>query len=459
MKITVQLVMESDGAEPVVIEDLMRVTRAQLSPETLGLHLAEAKELLRRVQETMVTEQIAEYLTQQSGCRDCGGRRPRKGQHSLVYRTLFGKLTLPSPRLYVCSCHQDRTRHSESPLANLLPERIAPELQYLEAKWASLMSYGLTANMLTEILPLNSQLDSTSVRRQLQRVAERAERELGDEQHSFLDENPVEWVELPRPDPSLAVGLDGGYARGRDGQSRGEGHFEVIVGKSLAETGSKCLAFVNRYDTKRKRRLFTMLKSQGMQMNQQVTFFSDGGETVRELQGYLNPQAEYILDWFHVTMRITVMRNMAKSLDSKEMSDIAQQVDTQLERIKWFLWNGNVLRALQTMEELDVDVDLIEEDQSSRKFLKALGEFDHYILANAQFIPNYGDRYRHGEKIATGFVESTVNQVISKRLVKKQSMRWTDRGAHLLLQVRTKTLNDELRSTFERWYPGMKVAA
>ena len=43
-------------------------------------------------------------------------------------------------------------------------------------------------------------------------------------------------------------------------------------------------------------------------------------------------------------------------------------------------------------------------------------------------IPNYGDRYRHGEPIATSFVESTVNQVISKRMVKKQQMRWTERG-------------------------------
>ena len=86
-------------------------------------------------------------------------------------------------------------------------------------------------------------------------------------------------------------------------------------------------------------------------------------------------------------------------------------------------------------------------------------EFKHYIEANQQFIPNYGDRYRNGEKIATGFVDSTINQVVSKRFVKHQSMRWTERGAHLLLQVRTKTLNDELRIAFEDWYPGMKEAA
>ena len=32
-------------------------------------------------------------------------------------------------------------------------------------------------------------------------------------------------------------------------------------------------------------------------------FLSDGGEDVRNLQLYLNPQAEHLLDWFHVTMR------------------------------------------------------------------------------------------------------------------------------------------------------------
>jgi hypothetical protein len=52
-------------------------------------------------------------------------------------------------------------------------------------------------------------------------------------------------------------------------------------------------------------------------------------------------------------------------------------------------------------------------------------------------------------------VESTVNEVISRRIVKKQQMRWTQKGAHLLLQVRTRTLNDDLRDTFARWYPGL----
>ena len=51
-----------------------------------------------------------------------------------------------------------------------------------------------------------------------------------------------------------------------------------------------------------------------MQANQQVTFLTDGGEDIRDLPLYLNAQAEHLLDWFHITMRITVMTNMAKSL-------------------------------------------------------------------------------------------------------------------------------------------------
>ena len=47
----------------------------------------------------------------------------------------------------------------------------------------------------------------------------------------------------------------------------------------------------------------------------------------------------------------------------------------------------------------------------------------------------------------------------SRRMVKQQQMRWTKQGAHLLLQVRTQTLNDEPRDTFCRWYPGMAETA
>jgi hypothetical protein len=72
------------------------------------------------------------------------------------------------------------------------------------------------------------------------------------------------------------------------------------------------------------------------------------------------------------------------------------------------------------------------------------------VERNQNFIPNYGERYRHGEKIASGFVESAVNQV------KRRQMQWTQRGAHLLLQIRTRVLKEEWEDTFRRWYPGFR---
>ena len=42
-------------------------------------------------------------------------------------------------------------------------------------------------------------------------------------------------------------------------------------------------------------------------------------------------------------------------------------------------------------------------------------------------------------------------------MVKKQQMQWTHEGAHYLLQTRTAVLNGDLQSTFERWYPNLKI--
>src|SRR5262249_15945103 len=91
------------------------------------------------------------------------------------------------------------------------------------------------------------------------------------------------------------------------------------------------------------------------------------------------------------------------------------------------------------------------------KLCKAVQECHTFIDRNRAFIPNYGARYRNGERISTGFVESTVNQVVSRRMVKKQQMRWSHRGAHLLLQIRTRVLNCDWEDVVGRWYAGWRA--
>jgi hypothetical protein len=471
MKVKVQVVTITDDGQETTRE-IACVERHDLTPETFGLSLAEGKTLLQAIQEVVVEWQMHAYLQQQRACPRCGKARRSKGAHHTVFRTVFGTLPVDSPRLYHCRCQGPATT-SFSPLSTLLPERTTPDLLYLETKWAALMSYGLTVKLLQDVLPIDEPLHAVTIRNHVLTVAQRLEDALGEEQWSFIDKCPAEVAALPIPDGPLIVGIDGGYVKAQ----REQGSFEVIVGKSLLAfhrgeeaqepVSSKCFAFVQTYDQKPKRRLFEVLQSQGHQLNQQITFLSDGGDTVRDLQLYLNPQAEHLLDWFHVTMRLTVMQQSAKSLpettrDEEMTYEVRAPVTKELERLKWFLWHGNVYPALQVIQTIEGDLEVAvatSHDGTARKLLKAVEEFHTYITNNAGFIPNYGERYRHGERISTGFVESTVNQVVSKRMVKKQQMQWSKRGAHLLLQIRTRVLNGEWEDTFRTWYPEFRAHA
>jgi hypothetical protein len=156
-------------------------------------------------------------------------------------------------------------------------------------------------------------------------------------------------------------------------------------------------------------------------------------------------------------MRLTVLDQYAKGLVHHDQT-LGEEIRDKIERLKWSLWHGNLYKAFYKIDDIESLIYNFEETYPKFKSLrKAVEEFRTYITNNRHLIPNYGERYRHGEAIATGFVESTVNQVVSKRFCKKQQMQWTKRGAHLLLQTRVKTLNGELGEVFKRWYPDMQV--
>jgi hypothetical protein len=67
-------------------------------------------------------------------------------------------------------------------------------------------------------------------------------------------------------------------------------------------------------------------------------------------------------------------------------------------------------------------------------------------------------RRRCGEPISTAFVESAVNQIVAKRMNKKQQMRWCRATVQPFLDVRTAVLNDMLEAAFRRRYSGFRPA-
>ena len=453
MRVKVLLQITTDDGAPIGTEEIASLGKSVERAEDLGLSLAESKVLLAAAQQRIVKAQIKAWTEERRCCEGCGRRKQSKGSYPILFHTLFGDVRLGSPRFHRCPCREGNGTATVSPLAELIPHHVAPERLYLETRWASLVPYAAAAELLADVLPITSGVNATTVRQHVLRVAERAEAELPKDRCTFMDGSTADWQALPIPDGRIVVGLDGGYVR--DWAER-KNNFEVIVGCSMPEDGSpRYLGFVHGFDHKPKRRLVDMLESQGMQANQDITFLTDGGEEVRALTENISPCSEHVLDWFHITMRITVLGQFAKGVAQYD-EEAGARLTKELERIKWKLWHGNTTAAQEAIEDFKAELFDLEVDYPNlRKFIAAAREFAVYIASNAVSLINYGERYRSGERISSAFVEATVNAVVSKRFAKKQQMQWTRRGAHLLLQTRTKTLDGTLRSTFERWYPGL----
>lgn len=99
MRVRIQVVIESDDGQIQDVQDVFQLYRGDLKPECLGLTLEEAKGTLEGVQRILANRQVEEYVDAQRRCPACAGQRTQKGRHEIVYRTLFGRLRIESPRL------------------------------------------------------------------------------------------------------------------------------------------------------------------------------------------------------------------------------------------------------------------------------------------------------------------------------------------------------------------------
>ena len=232
MRVSVLLQITGDDGTVGEAKQLMAFEKATNRAEDVGLAIAEGKQLLAAAQQQIVGAQAAAWSGRHRCCESCGRQRRSKGSYPFVFRTLYGDVHLPSPRLHRCSCQGDAGPATISPLTTLLPGHIAPERLYLEARWASLVPYAAAAKLLADVLPVASGANATTLREHTLRVAERAEAELGEERVSFIDGCPADWQELPIPGGRIVVGIDGGYVRD---WTEKKTNFEVIVARSMPE--------------------------------------------------------------------------------------------------------------------------------------------------------------------------------------------------------------------------------
>lgn len=173
--------------------------------DDLGLRIEDSKKLLVTLQRAVIETQALEWCRRQRGCPCCGSARRIKDRRSITVRTPFGKVAVPSLRFSRCGC--EPLTGIASPIVSALPERVTPDLLELEARWASLASYGITADRLADVLPVGDTINAATIRNDALHVAEQLEDELGIERHCFIEGCEAEWTAGP---------LAGATCHGRD---------------------------------------------------------------------------------------------------------------------------------------------------------------------------------------------------------------------------------------------------
>jgi hypothetical protein len=185
----------------------------------------------------------------------------------------------------------------------------------------------------------------------------------------------------------------------------------------------------------------------------ELTGFTDGCPGVRSILAAAGVTAPPILDWFHIAMRLQHLKQIADGLstDDTARGEAKEAIVEEVERLRWRLWNGkardaqiSIDRIRQVMHAFQGEPNCQRSEAPSRKLWTALAKLNGYLCGQSNWLVNYAERHRAGLRVGTALTEATANFLVNRRTNKSQQMRWTRRGADLLLQVRSAVYNGTL---------------
>jgi hypothetical protein len=259
---------------------------------------------------------------------------------------------------------------------------------------------------------------------------------------------------------AIAVTIDAGHVRAVSSyQAR---TFEIFVAQASNEDQQIAFSSVPPEADRQSEQLRRVLHELGATPHTEFTILSDGAEGPRGLgeAASMGPTF-HVLDWFHLSMRIQHVAQVAKGWP-KTITEGYQQgarVAQAIERIKWRLWHGQVQRALDLIADTLVVLEAAAATTSAvaataRRAAHALRTLEIYVAGHASLIIDYANARHDEEPISTAVAESTVHWLLHRRMSASQQMRWSSRGAHLMLKVRTSLMNrnfDQDYANAERW--------
>ena len=136
-------------------------------------------------------------------------------------------------------------------------------------------------------------------------------------------------------------------------------------------------------------------------------------------------------------------RWLAKGINAVVEGGVRGYAPAEIDRAKRRLWNGLTERGTVGLAHLGqwAQAPCFEPIPSLKKLAHTLLETIRYLDLNADSMPDCGKRYRAGQWASTGFVESAVNEIVAKRIVKRQQTRWNRYAVQRFLDVRAHVLN------------------
>lgn len=151
-----------------------------------------------------------------------------------------------------------------------------------------------------------------------------------------------------------------------------------------------------------------------------------------------------ILDWFHIAMKFRAIEQSAQKFRDL-LAPNGHSVQDEITSAKWLTWHGKGFEGVERLKNLHDMIGLAPEDAAYRTLWLNLRGTYWYLQSNAQYLDSYGWRYRGGLPIISSIAASAVSEAARLRCAKKRQMHWTNKGAHLLVQVWVAVLNGELK--------------
>jgi hypothetical protein len=433
---------EADGEKQLA--DVMTINRPDDLRDiaNLGLTLDQGKLLLAGLQQQIVAEQAKEHAVRRPDCRSCGCVCRVKDYRDHTVATLFGQVTVRLPRFRCAGCGGNEAGHAWPSHC-----RSTPEVDQIQAHLSALMPYRVAADVLEQMFPVGAGNDPETFRCHTLKIGEALRNDAAAQPETAA--------------PSMTVTVDSTFIRSCED---GERHLEVRVGNVETETGGRqVFGAVAKADTDIKVLIRRSLDAVGRTEDTVLTAFTDGCPGLRRILAEAGVTDAPMLDWFHIAMRLQHLEQIAGGLSADDPARVAAKavIVEEVDRLRWRLWNGKAKDAQISIGHIRAVMHHFQGEQGhrksiapSRKLWTALHALDGYLTGQGDWLVNYAERHRARLRVGTAITEGTANFLVNRRMNKSQQMRWSRRGADLLLQVRCAVYNGTLGSGFgQRFQP------